>query len=146
MPVCRGECGYACGQSQWRATHAGGSGGVLLHPAQLLILDGPVTIPTPLTCTLYAYPPTQLLLLDEPDSHLDLPALDVLEAVLRQYRGTLVVEQHDPAFLQAIGIQKSLQLQRGGWQLRVASDPGFLTPVICPGHPRVFLFATRWGA
>jgi ABC-type Mn2+/Zn2+ transport system ATPase subunit len=42
-----------------------------------------------LACALYAHPPAQLLLLDEPSNHLDLASLEALEAMLRQYQGAL---------------------------------------------------------
>jgi len=42
------------------------------------------------------------LLMDEPTSHLDLPALEELEKVLLQYPGTLVVVSHDRYFLKGL--------------------------------------------
>jgi ATPase subunit of ABC transporter with duplicated ATPase domains len=47
--------------------------------------------------------PARVLLLDEPTNYLDFDALDVLEAALRAYRGTLVVATHDRYFADAIG-------------------------------------------
>lgn len=51
-----------------------------------------------------------LLLLDEPDNHLDLHSLAIVEHALAQFRGALVVVSHSPAFLRAIGIEASIEL------------------------------------
>jgi len=42
------------------------------------------------------------LLMDEPTSHLDLPALEELEKVLREYPGTLIIVSHDRYFLKGL--------------------------------------------
>jgi ATPase subunit of ABC transporter with duplicated ATPase domains len=54
-----------------------------------------------------------LLLLDEPTSHLDLLALERIEAALAAYPGPLVVASHDRHFLDAIGITGVLLLEAG---------------------------------
>jgi ATPase subunit of ABC transporter with duplicated ATPase domains len=51
-----------------------------------------------------------LLLLDEPDNHLDLDALATVEHALQQYPGGLVVVSHSRAFLEAIGIERWMEL------------------------------------
>lgn len=54
-----------------------------------------------------------LLLLDEPTSHLDLPALDRIESALAEYPGPLVVASHDRYFLEQIGVTGVLYLAEG---------------------------------
>jgi ATPase subunit of ABC transporter with duplicated ATPase domains len=66
------------------------------------LLSGGERLKAALARVLYADRPAQLLLLDEPDNHLDLDSKSALESVLRQYRGALVVVSHDAAFLDAI--------------------------------------------
>jgi ATPase subunit of ABC transporter with duplicated ATPase domains len=54
-----------------------------------------------------------LLLLDEPTNHLDPATLESVEAALRAYAGTLVVVSHDRAFVEGIGVERTLEV-RGG--------------------------------
>ena len=60
-----------------------------------------------------------VLLLDEPTNHLDLDAIAWLEALLREFKGSVVVITHDRAFLDAVAT-RIVELDRG--QLR--SYPG----------------------
>lgn len=53
-----------------------------------------------------------LLLMDEPTSHLDLPALEQLEAALLCYPGTLIVVSHDRFFLHGL-VNRVLELDQG---------------------------------
>ncbi len=46
--------------------------------------------------------PPNLLLLDEPTTHLDIAARETLEAALRQYEGTLCFVSHDVSFVENI--------------------------------------------
>lgn len=57
-----------------------------------------------------------LLLLDEPTSHLDGAAIERIEAALAEYPGPLVVASHDRYFLSQIGVNGVLLLDGG--QLR----------------------------
>lgn len=63
-----------------------------------------------LSITLLAHTPPQLILLDEPNNHLDLNTQFVLEQALQKYQGTLLVVSHDPYFLRQIAIDRYLQL------------------------------------
>ena len=46
--------------------------------------------------------PPNLLLMDEPTTHLDMPSIEALVAALRQYQGTLLFISHDAYFIRQI--------------------------------------------
>lgn len=73
-----------------------------------------------LACVLYADPVPGLLLLDEPGNALDLDALQVLEGLLDQYRGSLIMASHDERLLQAMQPTHTLRVSTAGWQLQAA--------------------------
>jgi ATPase subunit of ABC transporter with duplicated ATPase domains len=73
-------------------------------------LSGGQRLRAALACTLNGWHPPRLLLLDEPTNHLDLDSLQALEEVLRGYDGALLVVSHDADFLDAIGIQRRVEL------------------------------------
>jgi ATPase subunit of ABC transporter with duplicated ATPase domains len=50
------------------------------------------------------------LILDEPTSHMDMPALEAIEEALAAYAGPLLVVSHDRAFLERIGVNRLLRL------------------------------------
>ncbi len=56
--------------------------------------------------------PCNLLLLDEPTNHLDIPAKEMLEVAIRNYKGSLVVVSHDRYFISKIA-NKILEIKDG---------------------------------
>ncbi|MBW7981107.1 ATP-binding cassette domain-containing protein [Enterobacillus tribolii] len=74
-----------------------------------------------LACALWGSEPAQLLLLDEPGNHLDLPALEALEHALIAYPGALMVVSHDTHFLNALALTHRLHIGPGGWRLEPVS-------------------------
>ncbi|MGC4012342.1 MAG: ABC-F family ATP-binding cassette domain-containing protein [Pseudomonas sp.] len=80
------------------------------------LLSGGERLKAALACELYAEQPAQLLLLDEPDNHLDLPSREALENLLQQYRGALLVVSHDEAFLRRLGLEARLECGESGWR------------------------------
>ncbi len=54
-----------------------------------------------------------LLVLDEPSNHLDLPAIEQLEAALATYEGTLVLVSHDRRMLEAVHLTRRVELADG---------------------------------
>lgn len=73
-------------------------------------LSGGEMLRAGLACTIGSGRPPELLILDEPTNHLDIKATEAVEAGLRAYDGALLVVSHDPAFLDAIGIQREVTL------------------------------------
>ena len=50
------------------------------------------------------------LVLDEPTNHLDLPAIEQLESALNQFDGTLLLVTHDRALLEAVSLDRTIEL------------------------------------
>lgn len=96
-----------------RLAHLGLDSGKIAVPGGSL--SGGERLKAALACVLYADPPPQLLLLDEPSNHLDLPSVQALEAMLRGYRGALVVVSHDDAFMDNLGLTDRLVATEQGW-------------------------------
>ena len=60
--------------------------------------------------------PANLLVLDEPTNDLDIESLDLLEATLQTYAGTLLVVSHDRAFLDNVVTQTLVAEDGGHWR------------------------------
>ncbi|WP_434778617.1 ATP-binding cassette domain-containing protein [Neisseria sp. Ec49-e6-T10] len=59
---------------------------------------------------IYSYPSLPILLLDEPDNHLDIMAKKMLINALQRYKGMMLLVSHDSDFLKQIDIKKSIFL------------------------------------
>ena len=110
------------------ANRFGREGDLRMRLAQLGLDEQTITVPSKvlsggerlkaaLACLIYADTPPKLLLLDEPNNHLDLPSLQALEQMLRNYAGALVVVSHDDSFLDRLALTGRLQATAHGWQL-----------------------------
>jgi len=68
---------------------------------------------------LFADPPPQLLVLDEPTNDLDIASVDQLVEALTSYRGALLIVSHDRRFLARLKLDVTLELDRAGHLKRV---------------------------
>ncbi len=73
-------------------------------------LSGGELLRAALACVLGGTQKPELLILDEPTNHLDLDSIEALEIALNGYEGGLLVVSHDQAFLNAIGIERVIEL------------------------------------
>jgi len=62
---------------------------------------------------LFAYKNYDMLILDEPDNHLDIDTKEVLEDSLRNYKGTLLLISHDRFFVERLGTDSIMYLRDG---------------------------------
>jgi len=53
-----------------------------------------------------------LLLLDEPENHLDIESRDVLAHAISEYKGAVILVSHDPSFIEKCRISDSFQLYK----------------------------------
>lgn len=60
------------------------------------------------------------LLLDEPTSHMDMPALEAIGEAVASYPGPLLLISHDRAFIEQVGVNRILLLEDG--RLREVAD------------------------
>ncbi|UTH73511.1 ATP-binding cassette domain-containing protein [Chromobacterium sp. IIBBL 290-4] len=85
-------------------------------------LSGGEKMRVALAAALYAEATPQLLLLDEPDNHLDQAAKQALIAMLKQYQGALLAVSHDAAFLRALHPDRWLWLESNKTKASLSED------------------------
>jgi len=80
--------------------------------------------------------PANLMVLDEPTNDLDMDTLDLLEELLADYEGTLILVSHDRDFVDRLATSTIALDGRGravetpgGWQDFVRQNPGFFAPI-----------------
>ncbi len=79
--------------------------------------------------------PCNLLVLDEPTNDLDLETLDLLEEMLAEFTGTLLVVSHDRAFLDNVVTSTLAYEGRGTWREYVGGYQDWLRQRPAPAEP-----------
>ncbi len=70
--------------------------------------------------------PLNLLVLDEPTNDLDLETLELLENLLAEFEGTLLLVSHDRRFLDNVATAALVYEAPGRWREVIAGAPGWL--------------------
>ncbi len=88
--------------------------------------------------------PANLLVLDEPTNDLDMETLDLLEDLLADYEGTLILVSHDRDFIDRLATSTIALDGRGGavetpggWTDFLRQNPGFFDTAALPPPPPV---------
>ncbi len=63
--------------------------------------------------SIFAYFDYDLLILDEPDNHLDIETKEVMETSLREFKGAILLVSHDRYFVESVGVDQVLNLKEG---------------------------------
>lgn len=75
-------------------------------------LSGGEQLKVALACLFCGPTAPALLLLDEPDNHLDIESKELLQQALHDYTGAIVLVSHDKKFIEAIGNMEYLTLNK----------------------------------
>ncbi len=81
-----------------------------LKPAS--VLSGGERMRAGLACLIGADRAPEILIADEPTNNLDLPSVEELASALRNFGGVLIVVSHDASFIEEIGIERVIDLDR----------------------------------
>ncbi|MDL2255735.1 ATP-binding cassette domain-containing protein [Parabacteroides sp. OttesenSCG-928-K15] len=62
-------------------------------------------------CLMIGNQTPDMILLDEPTNNLDITSMEILAAVIRDYKGTVIAISHDSRFLEEIGSREELRMK-----------------------------------
>ncbi|MGP5274080.1 ABC-F family ATP-binding cassette domain-containing protein [Psychrobacter faecalis] len=85
-------------------------GDAAIKPVKML--SGGEQLKVALACLFCGPTAPALLLLDEPDNHLDIESKNLLQQALHDYTGAIILVSHDQSFIEAIGDMDNLTLNR----------------------------------